>query len=774
MAGMSLQPTVEDYYSSDSDNDSNHALVLESTRRSSGNANANANANMTAKRSHPSDLGNDKSPPVEQVAHIDLQSDSGYSSHYAGTMSSADSALSSPPTSSASIPPASPPIVMRRPTINNDRKPSSQSSQSSPRNPLQRSGSVSTRKPKERRRTQGNEEDCNDPNCHECIPIPTQSTRGRRPKLLDSALDLYNPRLFDPRDQRDQRSEHSDPAPSYISSPQSPTYTRPGPYVQGSAVVQPASTPRRPSSTNRPARPARPLSYHGGDPASYWNPTLQASMYQNGPPPSMSAHFSTMHQPSQMASYHMPPHPSTYYAQGMVHPMQTPPPYDAQQRPSMASRGSSHYNTRDNRGRPVSGYGPTVVTQEQPVANMPSARYPTAGQNPRERPVMEQYDSESSSEYTEEEEEEVQVRNGRNDRKIRALMPPPPPPIKTPVPRRPSLRHAATTQVYNTDRRMSQSQTLPERPKERDPRPPTRVSTAAPSRVASVSRPALVQNPKAQSAYESNRNAQIVVENPRSIRRQSYQGYDKQFEAEEKERRRNNRTSRIYSDPKVYAIENKRSSKNYAEEPPRNQKAYTENAVVPARRRQTVSGARRREDKLSNAEAYLQSTRGLDEPIVDKVHRAAKRASRVPSEPSEAESAHSKGSDKASRVSMSNRTTVTNGGGSGEIRLRVDTSTPLSLQFNGDMEGRTLHINPVEDGMADIVIGNPGSREAMYRSERGSVLGRPKAIMPSDARDARRETEEASVRSERTSRTSRRSEGDRRVLQRRRREYEYN
>lgn len=45
--------------------------------------------------------------------------------------------------------------------------------------------------------------------------------------------------------------------------------------------------------------------------------------------------------------------------------------------------------------------------------------------------------------------------------------------------------------------------------------------------------------------------------------------------------------------------------------------------------------------------------------------------------------------------------------GSGEIRLQIDASAPLNLQFNGDMEGRSLQLIPGEDGLADLVIGDP-------------------------------------------------------------------
>ncbi|KAF2785712.1 hypothetical protein K505DRAFT_368868 [Melanomma pulvis-pyrius CBS 109.77] len=776
MAGpRSLNPTCEDYNSDDGDDAADYSgsdpndPVLEAFRRSPA-------ANVAAKRSHPSELGTDASP-ADKVVHADLQSDSGYSTAALSHASSADSTPSGP--TSAPPPPPSP-AVKRRPTLSDDRK---NSSQSSPRKPLQRSGSVSSRRPRERRQTVTTE-DCTDPNCTKCGPNALPSSRGRRPdpSPLDSGLDVSYPPF-------DQRSQRLDPAPSYVSSPQSPTYNRPGPYLQGSAIVQPAQSARRRSSSTQ--RPARPVSYHAGDPGNgFWAPGMPYSntlQDLRGPPPSMSAFTNMHHPPPQMAPY-MPSAPN-YYNPGLGHPMQTPPQYDVQpQRPQMSSRNSSNYHTR---GRPVSGYGPTLVTHEQNPGAMPSARYaPT--QNPRQDRYARDEPESESSECESSDEEEAPPRNLRNGRIDRALMPPPPPPpSKTPTPRRPSLRHAATTQVYNSG--MSQSQTLPERPRERDPRDSrsTRGSNAAPSRASSISRPALIQHPKAQSAFESARNAQVVVENSRSRRRQSYQSYDKQYEAEEKRRaNRNsrifpadgNRASKMYQDdgnrkPNSTADSGNRSSKIFANDSNRNSRIFAEDAIVPARvsRRQTDSDVRRREEMVAekniratlDADAYIRSTRGSNDPLIEKVHMAAKRASRVPSGPSEAESSRSKGSDKASRMSLSNRTTVTNGGGSGEIRLRVDASAPLSLSFNGDMEGRTLHINPTDDGMADIVIGNPG-RENVY-SERGSIYGSkaPKAIM------ARRDAEDSSVRSERSSHTNRR-DGERRVLQRRRRDLEYN
>jgi hypothetical protein len=553
------------------------------------------------------------------------------------------------------------------------------------------------------------------------------------------------------------------------------------------------------------------MSFHGGEPgAAYWAAGLQGPLYhqeQRGPPPSASAHFSNMHNPYMPPFMAAPPQPN-YYPQAPVNSMQTSPPYDGQaQRPPMHSRASSSsYNPR---GRPLS-YGPPLVTQESNAESMPSARYAPPPQSARPALITQaEFESEDSESESSDEESEPEVLPPRKSHKERAIMAPPPPPAptRTPVQRRPSIRHAATTQSYSSDRRMSQSQTLVERPRElrerdpreRDPREirSNRVSTAAPVRAPSKARPALIQQPKAQSALESAHNARVYIENTGSGRRQSYNGYEKEYHAEEKAQaqaqRRANRNSKIYGDEgnrnskiyqedgvrnsKMYSNASNRNSKMYADEPNRNSRIYTEDAIVqqpPMRRRQTDSDARQRDEQIAInkntqaalvAEAYQRSMRGSNEPVVDKVHKAAKRASRVITGPSEAETSRSKGSDKASRMSLSNRTNVTNGA-NGEIRLRVDASAPLSLQFNGDMDGRTLQIHPLEDGMADIVIGNPGSE---YRGEKQNLIGghrAPKAIMASSTR---RDNEESSDRS-----THSRRDSERRVLQRpRRREIAY-
>ncbi|KAF2262019.1 kinase-like protein [Lojkania enalia] len=100
-------------------------------------------------------------------------------------------------------------------------------------------------------------------------------------------------------------------------------------------------------------------------------------------------------------------------------------------------------------------------------------------------------------------------------------------------------------------------------------------------------------------------------------------------------------------------------------------------------------------NSIRNAEAYIQQTRGSENPLSDHVRKAAMPKSQVRSLKSlYNETSRSKSDDASIPVPDEAR----------EIRLRVDASTPLNLTFNGDIKGRTLKIEPVENGMADVII----------------------------------------------------------------------
>ncbi|KAF2015614.1 hypothetical protein BU24DRAFT_408813 [Aaosphaeria arxii CBS 175.79] len=584
---QSLNPTVEDY---DSDVDS--VKVSNFNRPPSA-----SQANVTAKRSHPSDLGVDKSPPTEKVVFSDRQSDSGYSSHTAATVSSADSALSansqSPPVAPVHLEdpepllPTPPSPAQRRPTLGDDRR---RSNQTSPVKPLQRAPSVSSRNrpARERRPTESRSVDCTDPTCKKCVSstgptTSTSTTRGRRPvpPHLDSAVDVSYP-----------PSTRSDPvAPSY-TSPNSPTYTRQASYMHGSTVVQPATTTtRRRSSSN--AR-ARPQSYHGDPrqpgysynmsnvPAPYPSPPQEISQ-PHGPPPAMSAHFVMQHpgqqHPAMQQQYggqvhpmYQPPMPGMPHGYYPPHQMQqTSPPYEPQ-RPHMPTRNSSaSFNARG------SMYGQPRVTQEQKA--LPSARYAPQPQVQqalvRQEPLPQKqlkYTGESESEYSssegEQEEEEEEVDERRQRRNSRALMPPPkltPAPVQQNRPspqRRPSLhrRPNTTPQIYPSERRASVSQPhiLSERPREQRESRPSRANSSAQARAQSKARPSMPL--KTQSAYDT-RDARVIVENGKP-RRRKIQAYDVDYNVEDKRR------SRVYDfedkpRQKVIEVEDRRRPRNY-------------------------------------------------------------------------------------------------------------------------------------------------------------------------------------------------------------------
>jgi hypothetical protein len=432
----------------------------------------------------------------------------------------------------------------------------------------------------------------------------------------------------------------------------------------------------------------------------------------------------------------------------------------------------------------------------------------------------EPYDSDSESESESEEEEEIAEPDPRDPRVRRALMPPPKitRAKSTSKRERPPMRHAKTTNIADVTRRMSQIEVNDRPTRERVPK----IYNEPARRRESVSRPAAPR--QTQSDYVTP-GASIVVN--KSDRRRSAQTYDKTYEAyaqarelqdrvraeavaaaeakarkearararekiredaerkahaeryeaekAEKERKRRSRTSKVYyQPPEVFASEEEDVLEESSEDevpPP---------APVPARRRRpTDVDNRKGKDRFveqpkvkrieNAAEDYISAQRGAQAPYSDQIHRAAKRASRVPSMPS-----HS-GSSGSDRQSQSNRTTMTSNENN-EIRLRVDASAPLSLSFNGDMEGRTLRMIPAENGMADIVIGSRNGDSTYQGSEQGSVAGDRKALVPSQLRrlpdDMMTERSSRSSRSRRDDRQVRESwdemEEQQRPLQRRR------
>ncbi|KAL6173923.1 hypothetical protein ACJQWK_00081 [Exserohilum turcicum] len=775
-----LQPTCEDYHSDQSDE--GH---VEFQGRPSPNA-----ANVSTKPSQPSDLNKEKPPAQQRVpTNIDLRSDSGPNSQRSPP---AAAAPSPPPVVAPEAPtpppphqrPPPPPITTnttktRRPTQSDQPRPkipSRTASQSSKPVVKQRRPTITQDSHPERTRRDSRVE-CPDPTCTKCGPnaIPQHLTTRPGIKPTQSARDVD-------RLSADTRSMRSDPA-SYYPSPPSPSTARRPAYRQEAAIIQPAVARRRPSAS----RP-RPMSYGGEPNSQYWAPGMPAPYpsppQEHGPPPSNSAwrNMPQYHQAPPMGSYGGPQGYPTYYNH-------TPPPYEGPPRPGMPSRTS--FNPARN--------GPAPIISQAPREQQYSARYgqpqsATQARFPQQLQLQDgayESDSESETGSSEDEEDYYEQPDPRDPRNQQALIAPaklaqPKLKSKTKKQQRPPMRHANTTQVVDErpSRRMSHSQPQPQslviddRRRKRTSKP-----VEEPSRRASVSRPPAPPR-QIQSDYATPRG-QVVVANSKSERRRSAQVYyqhypeerrtqerpkvtkeakararddarraeeERQQQLELAERKRLNRSSKQYHrEPSEY------DSDDYSESEESEQEQFMPEAPAPPpqtrRRRPTDVGNGKGKERVlehktkrieNAAEEYISAQRGAREPLNEPIHTAA-RNSRTISMPS-----HS-GSSGSER-SRTNRTAVTND--NNEIRLRVDANAPLSLQFNGDMEGRTMRLIPAENGMADLVISG-GRENAYHGSDRGSNADDRKALA---LRPSRRHTEEMTEGSSRSTRKRRDSQ----------------
>ncbi|KAH6643751.1 hypothetical protein C7974DRAFT_370955 [Boeremia exigua] len=739
------QATVEDYFSDDG---TGHPAIEPFTPEPSP-----GKANVRTKRSNPDDLGTDKLPARPSTS--DVKSDSGYSSLSVAGMSSADSAASA--ASSQRSPPVAAPSPTPTPTQKPARPPharqpstqSAQGSQGAPRHPLSRRESHSSRRPTTDRRTTApppppaaprrrdsrNVDECTKPGCTKCGPdaVDSRPRTSRRQSMMhtsqpaDSAPDVSHAHVYD------TRSQVSDPATSAPYQASSPREGRPPVYPspQGGPVIQP-SISRRLSMNNRPARPT---SYHG-DPNYNWSPPSMpqphpGSPYEHGPPLSRSAWGNMPYPPQQLNPPHMPqypgPPPAAFYQAKQMQPSREPP----------------HLHTQ-GLGQPP-GYGypaqSPVVQVGRSDRNLPSARYHVnpPPSRPAQRPQQridyrdqEQDDLESGSESETESDEEPEYQYQRPQKG---------------APSRPSLRHAKTTPAPPPPEiRRPQTIIIPE---PRSPRVNDRGYDSRPARRTSMSRPPLVPSIKAKSTYETP-YARTIVEGPKSSRRESLHAYDRTFKEhrarqEYNEPARSKRSSRVYDDV-VVGHDYERDYRDDDEE-------AGPVARIPRRRRDTDADSRRRtqrpvEIRQADAEEYINARRGERETLADQSYEIAKIRSRASGGPSEAESSRSRGSDN-----------------NGEIRLRIDNNAPVTLSLNGDMEGRTLQLVPIENGMNELVISGNNRGETAYRGEStrrsersNSVRGDKRALMiPSQAR---RDAEEMTERSSHSSRRRRDTRGE--------------
>ena len=792
-----MQPTVEDCYSDDSEGGS-----IPFQGRRSPNA-----ANVSTKRSHPSDLDKEMPPAQERVpTNLDLRSDSGYSSYTTATVSSTNSAQSAPPQRSPPQVPAAPvppqqeaPKPRRRPTVSETSKTSSKTSSSRPKS-ISRTASTSSKPPaiiqqRERRPTVTQdsrpdrrdrrdsrvEPECADPRRTKYDPNAPAPAPRRRPDLRPDIYPSQSARDVNRPSQEDTRSMRSDPTPSpYYPAPSSPTYHRQSYYGHGAAVIQPATTRRRPSVS-------RPVSF-SGEPGPQYHWTQGAPGYQpqeHGPPPSQSALYRQGY-PGPMSTPHMPYSTASGYPPPYGYQM-SQQPYDGMQRPGMTHRNST--NLARN------GPAPPPVIDQAPRDQYSARRgQPQSATQPRFPPQKqlqgEAYESYSGSEIGSSDEEDAYEPEPQPDDPYahRALMPPPTqklertkskakPKSKTKKLSRPSMSHAYTTSdldqvradrrksqpvVVNDDRTTSRHRTTkstnePSRRQSvsRPPPPPREIQTEYPARGGQVYVHDSTKAERRRSAHygksyndkyaeyaEARQYEDRLAADANAKARREARELEARYQAEQ-ERRREKRSSKVYYQPPA-AFDD--SEEEYESDVPVVPEAP---APPPHRRRPTDVDGRKVKDRVPQkarrdemkALEYINNQRGTDVPLNDHIHSAAKRASRVPSIPSHSGSS---GSDR--------HTAVTSNGGN-EIRLRVDANAPLSLQFNGDMEGRTMQLIPGEDGMAELVIsGNRDNESAYHGSERDSISGDRKALV---TRRQAEEMTEGSTRSHRVRRESR-------------------
>jgi hypothetical protein len=761
-------PYAEDYTSDDGqNNNNNNGVPIDALTPDT----SPGKSNIRTKRSHPEGVGN--GTPTAKGPNFDVKSDSGYSSQSVAGMSSADSAASATSQRSPPVVPAAPsptPQRERGPRPTHQRQQSSQSAQSSQaasRHPLTRRDSHASQQrpaperrptisrqqaPAPRRRDSRNVDDtiCTKPGCNCGADAPEPRPRqSRRQSMLqtqpaESAPDVSRQRSYD------TRSQVSDPANYYPPSPVDGGRSSRGMYhgQQGGPVIEPAMSRRL--SVNQ--RPARPTSYHAGVGYNMQQPGMHTSYpsppQDHGPPPSRSGYANMNYPQPPMHSPYMqyPPLPQGPPA-AFLQAQAMQPTRDSQRPPPPQARASQTLPY----GHPAQA---PMVQVERSDRTMPSARY-HSNAPPRRRPQgleyrePEDHGSESESESEEEnfEPERPQPRSSK---------------------RRPTLPHANTTPApLALESRRPQAVIVPERRDTRDTRVRERTKDSRSNRRSSMSRPPLVPAIKSESAYDAPR-ARVIVEGSRSSRRESLQAYDKTFtehqrrtrQQEYNEQPRTKRSSRIY-DNVVAGHDYERDYHDDDDEP-------APVARAPLRRRGTDAEPRRRPRPVevrqaADAEDYINARRGERDTLADQSYAIAKtRSSRTSGVPSEPGSSHSSRSDN-----------------NGEIRLRIGNDAPVTLSLNGDMEGRTLQLVPIENGMNELVIsGNGRSAESTYRSERGSTRGERKAIM--SASQSRREAEEMTERSLHSTRRRRETRGEqdepRRVLRqvrRERREPEY-
>ena len=632
-------------------------------------------ANVSAKRSFASDLGK---PSLTRTSGRDAASDSGYSSHTAATLGSADLQNSTAPLKSV---PASAEnrlgpekhsletgvgAMKGKPTVSNSKvrpeertqpKPAipSTATTTAPTSPMEpsrmsRSGSQSQRLRQQARP----DEECNNPNC-DCQRKRAPSSPSSRPGL--GIHPSYSSGLPPPH-----------PSSTYYYTPPSPRTQRyPSSYM--SAGIIETSQPRR-----RPMVGARPMTYYEGmSQDGFYASRMPYSTLADprGPPPSASAYTSPAPQSFPMPYLQMGSNTagSGPYAQMHEAARQVPP------------RPLESFSAR---GLPPN-YPPPQFHYEQPTPSFHASSHPSANHNPSMRNPSARHNDSYYRPHTLRHDASCSSSEGEGEPDDRKSMPPPPIPTR----RRPDIRHGATYDTRSTARRLHV-----------DPR-------SNPPSANSSRRPSLVHHGRSKSKSYAEPGVATTVESSTSRRRMSYRAHDD--------------------------IESRRRA---AEE---YQKDISARAPSNRRRRDTAEGTsvNRNGKSTSRRSVIIDGPKAeLAVPLTEEALRRAKRSSRsenIGIAVSDTGSGRSKGSSgrngdnagKPSGMRMTSDGRTLSGSSNSEHRLsgkQGGMASPvneyfhvrfgdMNLEVQGNMEGRTISVEPQEDGKTAFVIGERGDQE---------------------------------------------------------------
>lgn len=580
----------------------------------------------------------------------DAASDSGYSSHtnITGASGSSDQPPKvAPLPSSSSIPKLAPEPVRR----NSTARPRRESKVPSPEK-------QEVRPSPQRRQSTSYRYSCNDPACkdQDCQrPRHSPEKRSAQPPLR-------------PLDARYAQAQYIAQPGAYLpqASPVLPVTPHYSPGYAAPPIIAYAN------SSARPRAASRPQSYHAGiTPPTYWG-YPPAGTYQ---PPPVSHEQYAAYEKSYAQAYPRPDMMPPNLAYASTSP---PKPISASVRPSVPhAMTTESYSTRNRAASNAANVG-TYELPTRSAKKVDEGDYST-------RPTPKRRDSQrvpgqwgSDSESSDEPRRPV-IRYANERERDRIAMPPPTAPIPS---RRPSLKQNLTTSdavPRRSDSRRDRSRSITKYHYDESPR----------SRYEEEER---------REYFEDERPEYLQGERPRHKRTSSA----RQRSIETTSSGRTRQT--YYSDQPVTRVVDRSGRRtDYREERTRRQADEAMAHIDSIRGHKlpevTAETLRKKENRQSmplggsNSRPVLHHTTSGKPPSVistnsQRSHRSRHSVNNL--------STHDEG-DEGSRVSRAQ---------DGSLRIRMDARDGTTIEFSGDMEGRTISLRPAEEGgAAELVIG---------------------------------------------------------------------